>query len=248
MSSCFNFIFLAIIACSGKDIVLRSGLKVNKRIMLILPLQFDFLPTTEGTLCHLEEMKSNCPRLVFQLSEGKTAVCEGKWVRIKSKLLAVHCKLSKKQQCLLSDLYDRALVFEKPITAETTKALTEDTISKQYGCSRIADPVVIQRTASSSSAANRASQESDEETASLFDSGDDDSEELMSSEASEEEIISKPTPMLKRKKEAVVIDDETPASKSKRPTRKARISYDYDIEANETSTAESSDASEEWDG
>lgn len=114
--------------CHGRDITIKTS-KTKRNILLILPVHYKFhgKSTYDVQIGALAKTSTRHPEYIIRTSQHKL-VFVGKYVAIKSKLFLLDCQMTKKQQNLLAEFYDKALVF----TAEnmTKELLLQPLIDK----------------------------------------------------------------------------------------------------------------------
>jgi len=102
---------VGVLQCHGRDISIKTN-KTKRNILLILPMHYKFhgKSSYDVQIGSLTKTSTRNPEFVVQTAEHQL-VFVGKYVAIKSKLFIIDCQMTKKQQNLLAEFYDKALVF-----------------------------------------------------------------------------------------------------------------------------------------
>jgi hypothetical protein len=100
-----------VLQCHGRDITIKNS-KTKRNILLVLPIHYKFhgKSTYDVKIGSLTKTSSRNPEFVVHTNDH-TLIFVGKYVAIQSKLFTMDCQMTKKQQNLMAEFYDKALVF-----------------------------------------------------------------------------------------------------------------------------------------
>jgi hypothetical protein len=100
-----------VLQCHGRDITIKNS-KTKRNILLVLPIHYKFhgKSTYDVKIGSLMKTSSRNPEFVVHTNDH-TLIFVGKYVAIQSKLFTMDCQMTKKQQNLMAEFYDKALVF-----------------------------------------------------------------------------------------------------------------------------------------